>query len=166
MADASGNDYPIREQMDFQHSDWVAERIGWAVVAIIVIVALSGLLGFGPLAAATASDASHRLSVDYDRFQRVTVTTHFTFRVAGGASPLELRLGPDFSSEFEIDSVQPAPLHSTQGPDGLTLTFAPPANGGVFTAVMWCRPRHFGLVGLTATAGAEASISRFILIYP
>ena len=68
--------------------------------------------------------------------------------------------------DFQIDSLQPALLRDTQGPDGLRLTFAPPANGGEFTMVMWCRPRHFGLVDLTAGLGALDSIRRVILIYP
>ena len=166
MLDRPNTAYPIREDMDFQRRDWLAERIGWAAVAVIVAVALTGLLASGPLSRATAVAPSHQLSVDYERFQRVTVATHFTFHVASATGPVELKLGPAFTSDFQIDSLQPAPLRDTQGPDGLRLTFAPPSNGGEFTMVMWCRPRHFGLVDLTVGLGAQASIRRVILIYP
>jgi hypothetical protein len=157
--------YPIEEHMAFQRADWRAERIGWIVVWLIVLAALSGLLAYGPLSAATATDASHRLTVSYQRFQRVTVTTNFTFHVAAGEGPIVLRLGPHFTTDFELDSLQPMPTASTQGPDGLTLTFARPAQGD-FTAVLWARPRRFGLVDLNMSLAAQPAIDRTILIYP
>ena len=34
MLDRPNTAYPIREDMDFQRRDWLAERIGWAAVAV------------------------------------------------------------------------------------------------------------------------------------
>lgn len=158
-------DYPIEEYMAFQRREWISERIGWCLLILIALVALSGLLAYGPLSRAHATDTSHRLSIEYDRFERITVATHLTLRVAAPTAPFAIRLGSDFTSHFELDSVEPRPQRSTQGRDGLVLTFDPPP-GGDFTAVLWYRPRRAGLVEFSAALDAEPLLRRNIVIYP
>jgi hypothetical protein len=165
MTDFRDHDYPIEEYMAFQRREWIAERIGWSLLVLVALVALTGLLGYGPLSRTSATDATHRLSIEYERFQRKTVTGRFTLRVATSREPLVLRLGPSFTAHFEIDSLQPMPLHSTQSGEGLTLTFAPPPSGE-FTAVMWCRPRHIGLSRQTVALGAGPPIETAVFVYP
>jgi hypothetical protein len=165
MADHQDVDYPIEEYMAFQRREWIAERIGWSLLLLIVVVAATGVLAFGPLSRASISDASGRLSVEYERFERVTVTTRFKFRLVSSGQPLELRLGPAFASAFQIDSVQPAPVRSTHGNDGLVLVFDPPKAGGL-TVVIWCRPRRIGFTEFSVAIGAEPPLRRSILIYP
>lgn len=165
MADHQDVDYPIEEYMAFQRREWIAERIGWSLLGLLAVIAATGVLAFGPLSRTTATDSAGRLSVEYERFERVTVTTRFKFRLAASGQPLELRLGPAFASAFEIDSVQPAPMRSTHGNDGLALTFDPPKAGGL-TVVIWCRPRQIGFTELAVGTGAEPSLRRSILVYP
>jgi hypothetical protein len=158
-------DRPVDEHMRFQRAEWVAERVAWGAMALVAFVALTGLLGYGPASWATASDSSGRLSVEYNRFQRATVTTRFAFHVTSPQEPVELRLGPAFSAQFEIDSLHPEPVRSTQGPDGLHMAFARPPTGDL-TVVLWCRPRRFGRLDLSVALGAQAPIQRMILVYP
>jgi len=165
MTDFRDRDYPIEEHMAFQRREWIAERVGWSLQALVAVVALVGLLGYGPLSRASVTDAAHRLSVEFERFQRATVTSRFIFRISSPTEPLVLRLGPSFTSQFEIDSLQPIPVRSTQSSDGLLFTFAPPPSGDV-TVVLWCRPRHIGLSELTAALGSEPSLTATILVYP
>jgi hypothetical protein len=131
----------------------------------VAIVGLTGLLGYGPTSRTVATDSSGRLSVEYDRFQRNTVATRFSFHITAPQEPVELHLGPRFSSQFEIDSLTPEPIRSTQGPGGLRIAFARPPRGD-FTAVMWCRPRRFGWVELSVAVGTQEPIRRTILVYP
>jgi hypothetical protein len=165
MTESRDRDYPIEEYMAFQRREWIAERVGWSLQALVAVVALVGLLGYGPLSKASVSDAAHRLSVEFERFQRATVTGRFTFRIASPTEPLVLHLGPSFASQFEIDSLQPMPIRSTQSSDGLLLTFAPPPSGD-FTVVLWCRPRHIGFSELRAALGSEPPLTATILVYP
>ena len=59
--------------------EWWAERIGWVAISIILIAALLGAFGPGPLSHREAASDDGRLRVDYYRVQRY-------------AAPAELRI--------------------------------------------------------------------------
>ena len=54
-------DLAIREDMRHQRLEWAVERVGWAAVALVLVAALAGLLGHGPLSRATAGEPGSRL---------------------------------------------------------------------------------------------------------
>jgi hypothetical protein len=39
------SDLEVNEELEFQRRDWMAQRVGWTVMALVVVVALLGLLG-------------------------------------------------------------------------------------------------------------------------
>ena len=70
MRERDSRDYPVLENMRLQNAFWAWERTTWVVLAIIVLIALTGLLAHGPLSERTAADDG--LSLTYQRFQRVS----------------------------------------------------------------------------------------------
>ena len=59
----------IDEDMDFQHKEWIAERWGWRIMALVLLAGLLGLFGQGPLSDKTVQSGS--LLVQYGRFERL-----------------------------------------------------------------------------------------------
>ncbi|MDG9704801.1 GspH/FimT family protein [Streptomyces sp. DH37] len=124
----------IQEAEGFQRKEWAFERVGWAVMALILLAALLGLFGgLGVFRSVSASDASGAVTVDYPRLTRHTARTEL--EVATGAAAVRegqvvLTLSSDWVDGADIGRVIPEPDTWSSGPDGLRLTFladpAPP----------------------------------------
>ena len=165
MTDHHLQTYPVREDMRFQRATWTVERVFWALLALVPLAALAGLFSHGPLSHKTAEAANASLSVDYERFQRVTVQSRFVVRIRSGATDeVRLRLSPSFQRNYDIQSMQPEPVRSSAGGDGLELYFHP-ANDDL-TAVIWATPRDFGRLMLRAETDLSGPVDIPVLIYP
>src|SRR6188508_2841580 len=81
MREQDSRSYPVRENMRLQYAFWAWERATWVALALIVLLALSGLFAHGPLSRRTVKDAA--LSLTYERFQRVTSVARLTRRSRG-----------------------------------------------------------------------------------
>jgi hypothetical protein len=164
MDEFASRQYPVQEDMRFQRRSWIVERAGWVVLALIALAGLSGVLGNGP--ASWAHAGAGPLTVSYQRFQRATRVSDFTFDVARVAgNDLTLKLGPSFQRDFELTSIQPPPLRSRADPDGFELTFA--ANAGARSRiVIWAHSRRYGRQTITATANGGPPVSFWLFVYP
>jgi hypothetical protein len=150
--------------MRFQRRFWAVERAGWLLLAAIAVIGLTGALGNGPLSWQHASGGV--LSVSYERFQRATRAAAFVFDVPQvSADEWSLRLSAPFQRNFEFTSIQPPPLRSRAGPDGIELTFAarPGANSRI---VIWAHSRAYGITRIAAAANGGAPASFWVFIYP
>ena len=70
----------IEEDRAHQRREWRIERVGWVLMAGLLLAGLLGLLGDGPLSRATAGSAG-ALSVEYDRLQRAAAPYEYRFEV-------------------------------------------------------------------------------------
>jgi hypothetical protein len=164
MDEFASRDYPVREDMRFQDRFWRWERVAWLILTLIAAVGLSGALGVGPLSWTKASAGP--LTVHYERFQRATRLSRFTFEVAQhGAADLRLHLNTTFQKNFEISDIQPRPSQSGAGPDGLDLSFASEP-GREARIVIWAHSRRYGVSGLTASADGGEPAQFWVLVYP
>jgi hypothetical protein len=166
MREQDSRSYPVREDMRFQYAFWRWERAVWVVMAIILVLALSGLFARGALSRVTVSGPGQRLALTYERFQRASAVSRLSARIsAPGADQVSLRLSPLFHEEFQIADIEPRPLRSSAGPHGLELVFPPPA-AGELAVVIWATPRSFGVFRLSAAADPEPPVPFSILVYP
>src|SRR2546430_13200708 len=164
MREQDSRSCPVCEDIRLQDAFWAWERAAWAVIAVIVLIALTGLFAHGPLSERTVADA--RLSLSYERFQRVTALARFTARISvSHGDEASLTLGPAFSNHFQIADIEPRPLRSRAGPGGLEFVFQAPA-AGELSVVIWAHPRSFGHFDLTAAVGPEGRVAFSILVYP
>jgi hypothetical protein len=164
MRERDSRDYPVLENMRLQNAFWTWERATWVVMAIILLIALTGLLAHGPLSERTVGDAG--LSLTYERFQRVTALARLTARISvSSGDEANLMLSPAFAENFQISDIEPRPLRSTAGPGGLELVFQAPG-AGELSLVIWAHPRSFGYFALSAAAGPEGRVAFSILVYP
>jgi hypothetical protein len=127
----------INQDLKFQRRDWIAERVGWAVMALLIGAALLGLFGPGPLSSTDALSADHLLRIEYNRFGRVSGPTELRVHLApeatrGGAA--RLWLDRAYLEGVQIERVTPQPVRVEAGPDRHVFEFAA-AKAGQPTAV-------------------------------
>ena len=158
--------YPVEEDIPFQRAEWLFQRIAWAAMAVLVVLALLGMFSVGPLSWSTVSDPSGRLEVEYDRFARSGATTTMALRIAAEAgAEVAVRFNPEFMRDFTVETVQPEPAEVRSGSDGVELTFRASGAGPV-VAYLSVRPEGIGLVRseVALRASQPASLTQFI--YP
>lgn len=158
--------YPIREDMRAQMRTWRAQRIGWAVMGLILIAALAGLFFHGPLSSTVARSADDSLAVDYERFAHKTAITHFVVRIG---PPLReqvlLRLSPSFAGMHDVDGLEPRPLRSSSGSYGLEYVFGRSAAGDLAVHIA-ARPKRFGFVSVHVEVEGRGAVNIAQFVYP
>jgi hypothetical protein len=81
------NDDPV-----FDRRQGRVQRVGWALLALVLVAALAGVFGSGPVSSGSAASDDGRLEVGFDRFVR-----------RGGENALDLTLDPALAEAGEIE---------------------------------------------------------------
>lgn len=99
----------LLEPLPFQRREWVVQRIGWVLVAMILLAGAAGLFGNGPLA--QRMSANQALQFEYEWLARRDAQT--TWKLTPRAPPVEGRyrvaLDANWAQHFRITAVQPEP---------------------------------------------------------
>ena len=164
MADGDLRTYPVKEDMRFQKTVWIIQRVSWILLIFVPLAALAGVFSHGPLSDRTAQASNQTWSLEYERFQRITVQSRFVIRIPGAqGEEVRLHLSPSFQQFYDIQSMQPDAERGSADAEGLYLFFR--ANEGELTAVIWATPRRFGSVNLRAET-EEGVVDLPIFIWP
>jgi hypothetical protein len=105
-------DLQIGQDLRFQRRSWAVERVGWIIGGLILIAALLGLFGPGPLSKARTASADKGLSVEYHKFERYQAPVHLRIDIDGKAATngqIELWLNRAFINALEIKHIDPEP---------------------------------------------------------
>lgn len=159
-------DLEIDQDMPFQERMWRAQRVGWAIMALLLVAALLGAFGTGLLSRATAE--SGPLQVQYDRFVRFESPAQLEVRVAPGAAGDDVRvtLSHEYLRHLLVEHITPQPEQVLDGGGRLTYVFALAGAGEPAEITFHLRPERPGLlhaqVGLTD--GQPTSFTQFV--YP
>ena len=119
-------DIELDQDLDFEYRQWRVQRAGWVVMVVIVVAALIGLFGTGPLSSSVAgSDDS--VTVAYERFIRRQGEAELTIGIAGGQATegqVELWLDAAYHGEIQIQQISPEPEEVRSSGDRVTYVFA------------------------------------------
>lgn len=162
MNEFASREYPVKEHMRFQRRMWVVERVGWTVLVLIAALGLAGLFGSGFLSRGKVE--GNGLSVTYERFERATRLSEFSFRFGPGQGERTLYLNSAFQKSYEITRIQPEPVRSEADGDGLSLTFAIPSSGG--TVILRAHAHSYGISRLETRADDASPLTFSVMIYP
>ncbi len=164
---SSSDDSGLQIQQDLPHQrlEWKIERIGWVVMALVLLLALGGLLGPGPLSRATTSDRDSLLHVQYNRLARYQAPEQLVVRLGSGvaqAGKLRLWLNQEYVHNIELLHIDPEPASVEAGGDRLTYTFEV-TGAGQTTVVFHFEPNTFGrtAVAIGVEGGPEVGFSQF-----
>ena len=160
-------DLELEEDMAFQRRNWIAERVAWAVMALIVVAALAGIFGTGPVSRTTVEDA-RGVAIEYERFQRVSSPGLLRVDVAADSAALDGRLGVDLDREFlqtfKLETIRPEPAATSATAQGVRLTFA--ATGERATLFLYVRPSRIGFARPLLAVSNGAPVALSVFVYP
>ena len=117
----------IDQDLDFQKKEWRLQRIGWGIMALLIVAALLGLTGSGPLARATSGDAGALLQVEYSRFVRLDAPVTLEIEIAGEAvasHQVELRVERAYLQDISVEQIVPEPDEVRSAGEQLIFVFA------------------------------------------
>jgi hypothetical protein len=99
----------MRDPTRFQRREWVLQRLGWALMGLVLLAGVLGLFGGGPLAHRTSANVA--LAVEYDWLTRRDSQT--TWKLTPRTSPVDGRhrvaLDANWAQHFRIHAIQPEP---------------------------------------------------------
>jgi hypothetical protein len=146
----------IVQDLSFQEREWRAQRIGWVVMALIVLAALLGLTGTGVFAGGTAGDETAPLEVEYSRIAELDAPAHLDARIAADAATgeaVKLRLDRSYLDGVEIERITPLPDDVETTADQIVYEFRVDTPGAPIEVSFDLRPSTFGVkqgsIGLT-----------------
>jgi hypothetical protein len=161
-------DLEINEDLGFQRRMWAFQRVGWAVLVLVVMAALFGLLGPGLLSiSATVGSEGVALSVEeYEQVLRYRKPTTLRLGMGAGAGEARVWLDRKYLEGFQVQKVTPEPDSVEAGPDRLTYVFDVAELSEPTSVTFDLQPQKTGLlkgrVGLDD--GEQLSFSQFV--YP
>jgi hypothetical protein len=123
------------EQHDaFQRREWRAQRIGWAVMAAVVVAALAGLLGPGPLSWTTATGNDGDVALEYQRFTHLEADDVLTVHISGDAvtsDSIDVEIAHAWLEAVDVRGISPEPMEQVATKFGMRLTVATQPGAGV-----------------------------------
>lgn len=153
---------------------WFFERAVWALMALVIVLALLGFLGTGPLsradATSTADDVTIR--VEYPRWTRLKNVQRIDILVdarSNTGAELELVVSSDFVQNVRIKSIDPAPDESTTSAEGYVYRWPIADWSSPVAITIDYSPQKWGGLrgGLTLRAGdaaqQEVGFTQFVL---
>jgi hypothetical protein len=110
----------------FQRTEWRVQRGAWIIWCLILLAALAGLTGSGPLSHASQATSNGNLTIDYDRFVRHGHHTRIKLYVKNeeAARPVAIKLSQSLLDGIMIHRIEPEPASRELSSDGAVYTFA------------------------------------------
>jgi hypothetical protein len=154
-----------RNASSFQRREWVVQRIGWALLAITLIAALTGVFGRGPVANQTQANES--ATIEYERFVRRDADTRWeiTLRDAPPGGHAEIAIDAQFARNFEITAIHPEPTDTALSGGRWIYRFARHEPGEMLV-VFTVEPERVGRHEGAITANGSAPFHLWQFTYP
>jgi hypothetical protein len=157
----------VSQDIEFQRRSWTVQRIGWIGIGLIVLAALAGLFGGGPVSQAHAGSSGDPIEIAYPRFGRLLAPTTLNLQLNQIEGP-QARVWIDRAllEDVRVEHVEPEPGSIEAGSDRLIYVFDL-ADGHESTSVtFFIEPQTVGWLNgrVGIENGAELTFSP--LIYP
>ena len=109
----------IDQDLEFQRRDWTFERIGWLAMLLVIVAALVGFLGDGPVSRAQARASDQSIRVEYGRFARRGAMTELTVVVRRDSSSnaVTLWVSDTFLRGVHVKGIEPDPVRQLSAGD-------------------------------------------------
>jgi hypothetical protein len=156
----------ITGDLTWQAIEWKVERVGWALMAAVLLAALAGLLGPGPFSAATAGTPGSALSVAYHRWERREAPVRLRVHLGPGAAVdgrARVWIDRAWIDGVVIDRIDPEPRAVEAGPDRMTFDFAV---AGPTALTFHVEPRAAGLYDVRVGLAGGPSVAFRQRIHP
>jgi hypothetical protein len=159
---------PLPDQdLRFQFRIWTIERIGWAAMLAILLIASAGLFGHGPIGVAAIEHES--LHMEYERFGRYHAPMNLRFTL--GPVPQEhgrltIWLPNRYLIHMRIVGIVPQPERMDVSSDGLRFIFSAEKEPSTSLVVFHLHPDTVGAMTGSFALNDNRPISFHQFIYP
>ncbi len=163
------SDIDIDEDMAYQEREWKIQRVGWAVIWLLILAALLGGFGKGVLANARLGDPSGALTANYARIERYRSPTTIEVIVGPGqatAGNFALTLNRAFVDRISIDRIDPEPASVKSEVDRLRYEFEVTADGQPAHVFINYEYADFGLSEAHLALEGGPALTLKQLVYP
>jgi hypothetical protein len=119
-------DIEIDQDLSFQRVDWRVQRVGWALMMLMIIAASVGAFGHGLVASADTRTGDGRLEVKYDRIARHASPGPLSLRLLPGPlrdTIVDIWISREFLAGVRIERIEPEPDQEEAGEDGTRFRF-------------------------------------------
>ena len=102
----------IDEDFKFQQREWLFQKVGWVVIWLLLVAALLGVFGKGPLSEAQVNDPTGVLTVNYTRLERYRSPTTMEVIVGpdqASGGKFAITLDRQFVDRIDIERIDPEP---------------------------------------------------------
>lgn len=159
----------INQDMPHQRREWRAQRIGWVVMALLLIAALAGLLGPGPLSSSVANAPDGALRVEYDRFERLQSPNELRIGLPADAArtgTVRLRLNREFVESVDLQRFDPQPESVAVDADGFVYEFAVNPAGRPPAVIAHYQYRNAGSTSVRVSVEGGPAVAFGQWVYP
>jgi hypothetical protein len=111
----------LDEQPEQHKKGYIAQKVGWGVLYIGLILALAGVFGSGPVSYKT--QAQNGSSVKYERFLRYEGEAEMTFTVQDAKDNITLEIPQRYMEYIDLKSITPLPHDNRTVNDVTTYYF-------------------------------------------
>lgn|SRR5688572_24056408 len=156
---------PVETDLVFMRAEWLIQRIGWGLVAMLVLAGLLGVFGDGPLARAQV--AGPTALIEFDRFTRRASDSEWKIIPKGASADgkVSVMVSAPFAESFEITDVLPPPASARLESDHWRFEFDATRLAGA-PIVFHVRAQHAGRHAGEIQVGAGAPLLVSQLVYP
>lgn len=162
-------DLEISQDVEMQQRIWKMQRIGWGVMALVMLCIMLGLTGRGPLSHATAGASGAPLRVEYERFGRHEAPMELKIHLAPGVArdgKARIWFSRDYMEALALEQVSPEQEKMEVHPDRHILEFDLPQSQRPATVVLKTRPQKFGSIAGRVGIENGQTLSFAHFIYP
>lgn len=143
------------ENLAFQERSWRWEMVGRWACALLVLAALVGLFGSGPLSHAEKATEDGKLRVEYPRFARTDTTYQILVYIAAAAvenGHADVWIDSDLLEVLQIESLVPEPAEVELDRGRVVYRFRAAPTDDLAPVVLNVKTdgsaRHVGQIGL------------------
>lgn len=154
--------------MHRHRSAWRLERVSWALMALLLVSALLGVFGGGPVSHARSGSAT-AVELHYDRILRAAAPTEYRLEIQPGfaqGGTVDVHIDQQLVDVMEIASIVPEPESVTAGSGYTAFSFRVDADGrSPAHVVIAFQPATFGRFNghLAVDGTAPLAVSHLIL---
>lgn len=158
----------VNQDLAFQTKQWTIQRMGWGAMALVVLAAVVGVFGNGPLANATARSSDGAYQVEYARFARHRAPTSIRVILQQGAVGNEARIAIErgYADGMQVEQVYPEPESVDVGANEVVYTFKPAADGTAATVLFSALYEDVGRNGGTIAVEGHPPVRLSQFVYP
>jgi hypothetical protein len=119
-------DLEIDHDLDFERRSWIVERGARWLMAVVLLAALAGFMGPGPLSRTTIGEGDGPFTLEYSRVGRAGAPSTLRAHVGpvGQRGQVRLWLSSAYVRDVRIERVTPPPLLAEATSERLTYSFA------------------------------------------